>query len=59
MTFVLHNSFIHLLVVFRDEPYHGTGDYSVPFGGVPAHNTWPHQDVQQLQASQQDARQQR
>lgn len=51
--------FIDFLFVFRDEPY-GTGDYSVPYGGVPAHHgTWPHPDVQQLQASQQDARQQR
>ncbi|XP_022788107.1 serrate RNA effector molecule homolog isoform X2 [Stylophora pistillata] len=43
-----------------DEPYHGAGDYNVPYSGVPAHNTWSHPDVQQLQASQQqDARQQR
>ena len=44
----------------RDEPnYHNAGDYNVPYGGVPAHhNTWPHPDVQQMQASQQDARQQ-
>nr|XP_058954970.1 serrate RNA effector molecule homolog B-like isoform X2 [Pocillopora verrucosa] len=43
-----------------DEPYHGAGDYNVPYSGVPTHNTWSHPDVQQLQASQQqDARQQR
>ncbi|XP_068705462.1 serrate RNA effector molecule homolog isoform X3 [Montipora foliosa] len=42
-----------------DEPYHNAGDYSVPYGGVPApHNTWSHPEVQQMQASQQDARQQ-
>ena len=49
-----------IIPTFRDEPYHGAGDYNVPYGGVPTHNTWPHPDVQQLQASQQqDARQQR
>ena len=49
-----------LFFVFRDEPFHGTGDYSVPYGGVPAHHSaWPHPDVQQLQASQQDTRPQR
>ena len=54
------NSCICLLFGFRDEPYHGTGDYSVPYGGVPAHHSaWPHPDVQQLQASQQDTRPQR
>ena len=53
-------SCICLLLVFRDEPYHGTGDYTVPYGGVPAHHSaWPHPDVQQLQASQQDTRPQR
>lgn len=53
--------FTDTLFVFRDEPYHGAGDYGVPYGGVPAahHSTWPHPDVQQMQASQQDARQQR
>lgn len=42
-----------------DEPYHNTGDYSVPYGGVPGHhNTWPHPEVQQMPASQPDTRQQ-
>ena len=54
------SSCICLLFGFRDEPYHGTGDYSVPYGGVPAHHSaWPHPDVQQLQASQQETRPQR
>lgn len=58
--FITGCSCICLLFVFRDEPYHGTGDYNVPYGGVPAHHSaWPHPDVQQMQASQQDARPQR
>lgn len=58
--FVTRSSSICVLFVFRDEPYHGTGDYSVPYGGVPAHHSaWPHPDVQQLQAPQQDTRPQR
>lgn len=49
-----------LFNIHRDEPsYHNAGDYSVPYGGVPAHhNTWQHPDVQQMQNAQQDARQQ-
>ena len=49
-----------LFNIYRDEPsYHNAGDYSVPYGGVPAHhNTWQHPDVQQMQNAQQDARQQ-
>lgn len=49
------------VIIYRDaEPsYHNAGDYSVPYGGVPAHhNTWQHPDVQQMQNAQQDARQQ-
>lgn len=48
------------VIIDRDEPnYHNAGDYSVPYGGVPAHhNTWQHPDVQQMQNAQQDARQQ-
>ena len=45
--------------IFRDEPYHTSSDYNVPYGGVPApHNTWPQPEVQHMPASQQDARQQ-
>lgn len=55
-----HSADKFICVAFRDEPYHGAGDYNVPYSGVPTHNTWSHPDVQQLQASQQqDARQQR
>ena len=48
------------VIIYRDESgYHNAGDYSVPYGGVPAHhNTWQHPDVQQMQNAQQDARQQ-
>lgn len=54
------NENVFVIIYRADEPgYHNAGDYSVPYGGVPAHhNTWQHPDVQQMQNAQQDARQQ-